>query len=232
MNQLKNKKVLITGGTAGLGRALAAELLGRGAEVATFARNPQSVGQLARQLPRAHVFRGDVSRQDEIPAIALQALTALGGEVHVLINNASTLGPVPLRPLLETDCEDFRAALETNVLGPFRLGKALAGNMILRGGGLIVNISSDAAVSAYPGWGAYSVSKAALDHLTRIWNAELRDAAGIRSVAVDPGDLRTALHFAAVPGADPATLKDPSLAAHQLADYLAAGDFSQERIRL
>ena len=147
------------------------------------------------------------------------------------MNNASALGPVPLRPLLDTDCEDFEAALQANLLGPFRLTKAVAGNMLLHGGGLVVNVSSDAAVNAYPGWGAYSVTKAALDHLTRLFNAEMKEA-NIQAVAVDPGDLRTALHFAAVPQADPATLKDPARAARELADYLERGDFSAERIRL
>jgi NAD(P)-dependent dehydrogenase (short-subunit alcohol dehydrogenase family) len=231
MNHLKNLNVLISGGTAGLGRALAAELVARGARVAAFARHAEGVERLRGELPGVHVFRGDVSRKDEIPAIALRAIEALGGEVHVLVNNASALGPVPLRPLLDTDCEDFEAALQANLLGPFRLTKAVAGNMLLHGGGLVVNVSSDAAVNAYPGWGAYSVTKAALDHLTRLFNAEMKEA-NIQAVAVDPGDLRTALHFAAVPQADPATLKDPARAARELADYLERGDFSAERIRL
>jgi len=229
--KLKDLKFLITGGSAGLGRALVAELLGRGASVATFARSEEGLARLCADFPGAHVFRADISRKEEIHAIAAQAAQALGGEVHVLVNNASSLGPTPLRLLLDTECEDFEAVLQANLLGPFRLSKVIAGNMLLHGGGLIVNISSDAAVSSYPRWGAYSVSKAALDHLTRIFNAELGEQK-IRSVAVDPGDLRTALHFSAVPDANPENLKDPALAARELVDYIEAGDFSLDRIRL
>jgi NAD(P)-dependent dehydrogenase (short-subunit alcohol dehydrogenase family) len=189
------------------------------------------VERLRRQFSTAHVFRGDISRKDEISAIALQAFEALQGEIHILINNASTLGPTPLRPLLDLPCEDFEEVLQANLLGPFRLTKAVANNMILHGGGIILNISSDAAVNAYPNWGAYSVSKAALDHLSRMFNAEL-GGANIKCVGVNPGDLRTSLHFKAVPDADPARLKDPIVAARELADFIEKGDFTVERIRL
>jgi NAD(P)-dependent dehydrogenase (short-subunit alcohol dehydrogenase family) len=228
---LENLNFLISGGTQGLGKALVRELIHRKARVATFARNEEAVNNLKQEIPQAHVFRADVSKKHEINAIALRAIEALGGEVHVLVNNASTLGPKSLRPLLDTDCEDLEAALQANLLGPFRLTKAVAGNMLLHGGGLVVNITSDASVNAYPNWGAYSVTKAALDHLTRLQNAELKPH-NIDSVAVDPGDLRTALHFQAVPGADPALLKVPEQAARELADYLERGDFAKERIRL
>ncbi|MGZ3736347.1 MAG: SDR family NAD(P)-dependent oxidoreductase, partial [Bdellovibrionota bacterium] len=163
MGKLNELKILVTGGSEGLGRALVAELSSRGAAVATFARGEAGVERLRRELPAVHAFRGDVSRKEEIAGIALQAIEALGGEVHVLVNNASSLGFTPLRLLLDTECEDFEAVLQANLLGPFRLIKAVAGNMLMHGGGLIINISSDAAVSAYSNWGAYSVSKAALD---------------------------------------------------------------------
>src|SRR5215468_7329071 len=98
--------------------------------------------------------------------------------LDVLINNASSLGPVPLAPLADTNCEDFELALQTNVLGPFRLTKALLGALAAsaREGGrpLVVNVTSDAAINAYPNWGAYGASKAALHHMSEIWNAELK----------------------------------------------------------
>jgi NAD(P)-dependent dehydrogenase (short-subunit alcohol dehydrogenase family) len=223
-------RVLITGGTQGLGRALAEELLGRRHKVITFARHIEGVSRLREELPGVEAFVADISRKEDIYKIA-----GVAGEVDVLVNNASSLGPAPLRLLLDTDCEDFESVLQANLLGPFRLTKALAGNMLLRRNGLVVNITSDASVSAYPRWGAYSVAKAALDHLTRIWNAELAST-GLRFVAVDPGDLRTAMHFAAVPDADPASLKDPALAAAQLADLIEGKNekfnSAQERIRL
>src|SRR5439155_16244238 len=122
-------------------------------------------------------------------------------------------------PLADTDCEDLEAALATNLIGPFRLTKALLGALsaAAREGrpALVVNITSDAAVNAYAGWGAYGASKAALLHLSRIWDEELREH-GIRILALDPGDMDTPLHAAALPDADPSTLKRPADAAGEI----------------
>ena len=154
----------------------------------------------------------------------MQILGALGG-LEVLINNASDLGPTPLALLADTDCEDFERALATNVLGPFRLTKALLGSLASAAregrGALVVNISSDAALNPYPGWGAYGASKAALHHLSRIWNEELA-AEGVRFLSIDPGDMDTPMHEAAVPDADRSTLKRPEIAASEIADQVAA----------
>jgi NAD(P)-dependent dehydrogenase (short-subunit alcohol dehydrogenase family) len=128
---------------------------------------------------------------------------------------------VPLRPLLDTDCEALEEALAVNVLGPFRLAKLLVGPMILRGRGLVVNVTSDASVAAYPGWGAYGASKAALDHLGRILGAEL-EGTGVQVVTVDPGEMNTRMHADALPGADPATLLDPDVVAARLVRMIAA----------
>jgi NAD(P)-dependent dehydrogenase (short-subunit alcohol dehydrogenase family) len=106
-------------------------------------------------------------------------------------------------------------ALEENLVGPFRLTKAVAGSMVLRGRGTIVNISSDAAVEAYERWGAYAASKAALDHLTRVWAAELAGT-GVRIFGVDPGEMNTRMHAEAMPEADPAALADPARVAARL----------------
>jgi NAD(P)-dependent dehydrogenase (short-subunit alcohol dehydrogenase family) len=125
--------------------------------------------------------------------------------------------------LADTDCEDVERALATNVLAPFRLTKALLGALAasVRGGSkaLVVNISSDAAVNAYPGWGPYGASKAALHHLSRIWNEEL-GAEGVSVLSFDPGDMDTPLHAIAVPDADRTQLKRPETAARELADTL------------
>ena len=152
----------------------------------------------------AHAIAGDVAAKDAIHRIAGQA-QGLVGEIAIAIHNASTLGPTPLRLLLDTECEDLAAVLETNLVGPFRLTKILAGAMALRGAGVIVHVSSDAAVEPYPRWGAYGVSKAAQDHLSRILAAEL-DGTGVRVLAVDPGEMDTAMHAAAIPDADRAAL--------------------------
>ena len=216
-------RVAITGGTAGLGLALVREMLDRGARVAFVARHRADVERTMLDCPTAHGSAGDVSRKEDIHPIAIQILGALDG-LDVLVNNASSLGPVPLRPLADTACEDLELALATNLLVPFRLTKALLGSLAVtaRAGGrpLVVNISSDAAVSPYENWGAYGASKAALHHLTRIWDAELT-AEGIRIVSVDPGDMDTTLHALAVPEADRSTLKRPETAAREIAELIA-----------
>jgi NAD(P)-dependent dehydrogenase (short-subunit alcohol dehydrogenase family) len=164
-----------------------------------------------------------VSQKGDIYPIAIQILGALGG-LDVLINNASSLGPVPLAPLADTNCEDFELALQTNVLGPFRLTKALLGALAAsaREGGhpLVVNISSDAAISAYPNWGAYGASKAALHQLSGIWNTELASQ-GIQVISWDPGDMDTPLHRVAMPDADVTALKGPEDAARELIATIA-----------
>jgi NAD(P)-dependent dehydrogenase (short-subunit alcohol dehydrogenase family) len=214
----RGRRVVITGGTSGLGRALVTALHDSGAKVAFVARNPANVEQLVREIPGLRGVVGDVSSKDEIYPIAIQLLGALGG-VDVLINNASSLGPVPLVPLADTNCEDLELALQTNLLGPFRLTKALLGSLAAsaREGrrGLVVNISSDAAIHAYPHWGAYGASKAALRHLSQIWDQEL-STHGISILSLDPGDMDTPLHALAVPNADRSTLKSPERAAQEL----------------
>jgi NAD(P)-dependent dehydrogenase (short-subunit alcohol dehydrogenase family) len=200
------------------------EFLTRGAQVAFVARTRARVEQVVRDHPGAHGVVGDVARKEEIYPIALQLAGRLGG-VDVLVNNASSLGPVPLALLADTSCEDFELALATNVLGPFRLTKALLGALAASAregrGAIVLNISSDAAVNAYAGWGAYGASKAALAHMSRIWDEELA-AQGVRFLALDPGDMDTPLHALAIPDADPATLKRPDVAASELADRIAA----------
>ena len=217
-------RVAITGGTSGLGLALTNELLHRGARVAFVARHREAVEQAARMRADVHGIVGDVSRKEDIHPIAIQVLGALGG-LDVLVNNASSLGPVPLVPLGDTECEDLDLALATNVLGPFRLTKALLGSLAAsaREGRhpLVVNVSSDAAINAYPTWGAYGASKAALLHLSRIWDEEL-SGEGIRVASFDPGDMDTPLHAVAVPDADRSTLKRPEAAARELADLIEA----------
>ena len=220
---LAGRRVAITGGTTGLGLALAREFQGRGADVAFVARGSAGVVRVAQEYPRAHGIIGDVSKKDDIHRIALQILGALGG-VDVLINNASNLGPTPLALLADTDCEDLERALMTNVLGPFRLTKALLGSLAAsareNGSAVVLNISSDAAITPYPRWGAYGASKAALHHLSRIWNQELAGS-GIHCLSLDPGDMDTALHAIAVPDADRSSLKPPELAARELADAVS-----------
>ena len=220
LNEFQGLRVAITGGTSGLGLALVRELLAREAKVAFVARDRDGVDRVAREHPGTYGIVGDISKKADIHPLAVQTVGLLGG-LDVLINNASDLGPAPLALLADTDCEDLERAFATNVLGPFRLTKALLGALASSArqghGAIVLNVSSDAAIHSYPRWGAYGASKAALHHLSRIWNEEL-DSQGIAFLSLDPGDMNTPLHAIAVPDADPATLKHPELAARELAD--------------
>ena len=221
---LSGLRVAITGGTSGLGLALVRELSRRGARVAFVARTRERVRQIAQENSGTHGIVGDVSLKDDIYPIAIQITGELGG-LDVLINNASELGPTPLAMLSDTECEDLERVFATNVFGPFRLTKALMGALAASAregrGALVLNISSDAAINAYPGWGAYGSSKAALNHLSRIWNEE-HAGENVHFLSLDPGDMDTPMHAAAIPDADPATLKRPEQSAHELAEAVAA----------
>ena len=221
---LSGLRIAVTGGTSGLGLALVERLHELGAGVAFVARQEDTVHEVALQNVGTHGIVGDVSRKDETYPIAMGVTAALGG-LEVLINNASSLGPVPLALLADTDCEDLETALATNVVGPFRLTKALLGALAasVREGrpALVINIVSDAAETPYAGWGAYGASKAALLHMSKIWDQEL-EAQGVRVRTIDPGDMDTPLHALAVPDADPASLKRPEDSAIEVIGLIEA----------
>ena len=222
-DRVRGLRILVTGGTSGLGRALVSGLRSRGAQVAFVARDPARVDAVTREEPGTLGIVADVSDKAAIHPLALQVLGWRGG-LDALVNNASSLGPVPLVPLADTECEDFARALETNVLGAFRLTKALLGALAASAregrGAVVLNVSSDAAVNAYANWGAYGASKAALRHMTRIFDEECAPL-GIRFLSVDPGDMDTALHALAVPDADRSALRAPADAARELIDAIA-----------
>jgi len=223
---LQGLRVAVTGGTSGLGLALVRALHAQGARVAFVARDASRVQRVVAELPGTHGIAGDIASKTDTHRIALQINAALGG-LDVLVNNASSLGPVPLALLADTECEELADALAANLVGPFRLTKALLGSLTAsarehaRRTALVVNISSDAAVTPYAGWGAYGASKAALLHLSRIWNEELAEHA-VRVISFDPGDMDTPLHALAVPDADPASLKRPADAARELVAKISA----------
>jgi NAD(P)-dependent dehydrogenase (short-subunit alcohol dehydrogenase family) len=216
--KLEGKSVLVTGASRGLGEALMRRFARRGARVVGVSRNAQEMEAVAAALRaeghEAHALAYDVGDKESVYPL-VGAASALVGPIDVLVHNASTLGPTPLPLLLDTACEDLSHVLEVNVVGPFRLTKAVAGAMALRGGGVVVHLTSDAAISAYPRWGAYSVSKVALEHLGRIWAAEL-EGSGVRFLNVDPGDMDTRMHRDAIPDADPARLARPDDVAARL----------------
>jgi NAD(P)-dependent dehydrogenase (short-subunit alcohol dehydrogenase family) len=220
---LRGLRVAVTGGTSGLGLALVRVLAARGARVAFVARSAGNVGRVARETG-AHGVVGDVGRKEDVYPVALEIMGNLGG-LDALINNASSLGPTPLALLADTECEELQQSLAVNVLGPFRLTKALFGALAQSAregrGAVVINISSDAAVNPYPGWGAYGASKAALSHMMSIWAEEARGE-GVAFLSLDPGDMDTPLHALAVPDADPATLKRPDDAANEIVASLLA----------
>lgn len=209
---LRGMGVVVTGASRGLGAALSKELARCGAKVVMIARNVEELDRVADEIRgeghEAHAVAADVGEKKDTYRIAGVA-AALVGPIGLLVNNASTLGRLPLADLLDTDCEDLEKVLAVNLVGPFRLTKAVAGSMALLGRGLVVNISSDASVVGYPGWGAYGTSKAALDQLGRVWAAELVGT-GVRFLTIDPGEMRTRMHADAVPDADPMALAEPA----------------------
>ncbi|MFT5193472.1 MAG: NAD(P)-dependent dehydrogenase (short-subunit alcohol dehydrogenase family) [Cellvibrionaceae bacterium] len=217
-NYWKNQRVVITGGTSGLGKALALALNELGARVVIVARDQANLKQTAAHT-NIHPIQADVANKHDIHRISGEALGVLGG-IDFLFNNASYLGETPLKLLLDTECEDMEQVLTTNLIGPFRLTKTFLPSMLLQHRGAVVNISSDAAVSAYPQWGSYAASKAALDHLTRVWGEELGEQ-GVRFLAIDPGDMHTPMHLAAIPDADVADLYEPTAVAQDLLEFLS-----------
>ncbi len=194
MNTETQPTVLITGGSQGLGRALAHAYTARGWRVVLDARTPDALAALQAELPDIVAVRGDVT-----DAAHRQALvTAVGERLDVLINNASDLGPSPLPRLADYPVDALRRVYETDVVAPLALIQATL-PLLRAGGGVVVDVSSDAGVEAYEGWGGYGSAKAALDHLTAVLAVE---EPGIDAYAFDPGDMRTAMHQAAFPGED------------------------------
>ena len=221
---IRGKNVVVTGGSRGLGRALGEVFAQAGARVVLVARSKEPLEAAAAEIRArggvAFAVVADIADKNATYAVAGQA-AALVGPIDILVNNAGTLGPVPLRLVLDTDCEDLERALAVNLVGPFRLTKALVGPMVLRGAGLVVNVSSDAAHEPYPTWGAYGASKAALEQVGRVLGAELAGT-GVSVLTVDPGEMNTRMHAEAVPDADPGTLTDPVHAAAKILADLRA----------
>lgn len=211
MSTLESKVVLITGASRGLGRALALALARGGARLSLCARGAEhleAVATEARALgAEVLAVSADVGVARDVERLASRTLERFD-RIDVLVNNASELGPTPLPHVADCPPDALRKLLEVNVLGPLRLTQAVLGSMVLRGAGLVINVSSDAAVTGYPGWGPYGSSKAALDALTRSLAVEL-EGTGVHAISVDPGDMDTAMHRAAAPDDEPAGLERP-----------------------
>jgi NAD(P)-dependent dehydrogenase (short-subunit alcohol dehydrogenase family) len=196
---------IVTGGSRGFGRAVAAALLGRGWTVVADARRADDLAATSTELDSARLITipGDVIEPAHRAALAAAATEA--GPLRLLVNNASRLGPSPQPRLADYPAADLRAVYDTNVFAPLALAQVTL-PALTAARGVIVNISSDAAVEPYEGWGGYGSSKAALDHLTAILAAE---NPGVGVYAFDPGDMRTEMHQAAFPGEDIADRAEP-----------------------
>ena len=192
----KNPVAVITGASEGLGHALAHELGRRGWTLVLDARNTARLQDSVRGLDHVHPIAGDVTDADHRAALVARA-AELGGAA-LLVNNASTLGASPQPTVADLNPQVLEAVLTTNLHAPVELVRALL-PQLRASGGRILNISSDAAVEGYPGWGAYGASKAALDQMSRVLAAE---EPTVRVYAVDPGDMRTRMHQDAFPGED------------------------------
>ncbi len=193
------KKAVVTGASRGLGRALAAGLARAGYALVIDARDPRAVGAAAAAI-RADVPGSDVTALpgDVTDPAHRKELAAAAGEIDLLVNNASTLGATPLPALAGYPTGELRAAFEANVIAPVALIQLFLPALRERGGA-VLNITSDAAVEPYAGWGGYGAAKAALEQASHVLAAE---ESAIRVWWVDPGDLRTDMHQAAFPGED------------------------------
>ncbi len=217
------KHALITGASQGLGRAVAMLLARRGYALTINARREETLTETARELSRFTVVErvpGDVS---EIAEQLAERAHYRFGPVDVLINNASELGPSPMPRLEEYPWDALLQVFRVNVVAPVHLTQLLLPSMKARGRGAIINITSDAGVNAYPGWGGYGASKAALEHASRTLAAEL-EGSGIRVYVVDPGDMNTEMHRLAEPGVDLSHLPSPDSVAPAIVELLDSSE--------
>ena len=200
MTQTFQPTALITGASKGLGRALAEALTERGWRLVVDARRPSTLGD---ELPGAVVVAGDVS--DPAHRRDLAAAVDRLGRLDLLVNNASDLGHSPLPPLADYPLDVLRRVYDVDVLAPIALTQAVIGKLRATRG-VVLNVSSDAAVEAYAGWGGYGSAKAALDHLSAVLAVEEPE---LSVYSVDPGDMRTDMHQAAFPGEDISDRPEP-----------------------
>lgn len=224
---------IVTGGSRGLGKEIARELLARGVHVIIDGRDEAVLEAAAAELGALGSLTavpGDVS--DPKHAHFLIGAASDLGRLDLLINNASTLGEVPLPRIDELTRDTFFRLFDVNVFAPIHLIQhALA---VMRGGderATIVNVTSDAAIEGYPAWGGYGSSKAALEAVSRSLAAEL-DGTPVRVLVADPGDMNTQMHRDAIPDANPAELRDPADSARALLQAIAAMREPFERVRL
>ncbi|MEO0837529.1 MAG: SDR family oxidoreductase [Cyanobacteria bacterium J06643_5] len=214
-NRLQGKHILITGASQGLGKQLAIDFAqASSAGIAIIARDGEALKKLQQKIneisPQTQVLAisADLTKQEDIERAVATTLNEFDGRLDVLINNASSIGLSPMPYLLDYPLEDFRNVINTNLIAPFLLIKKALPAMI-ENGGSIINVTSDAGVTGYPGWGAYGISKFGIEGMSQTWAAELEDSE-VRINWVDPGDMNTTMHRAAEPEEDPNQWANPA----------------------
>lgn len=209
--RLQDTVVLITGSSKGLGRALAHAYADAGARVVINARGADALESTKRELDAksAQVLAvvADATQPGEIARL-VQAAQERFGRIDVLINNAGILGPSPRPNMLDFASADLAEIFRANVIGPVQVTQAVLPLMLAQGSGAIINVTSDAGQTGFPGWGGYGAAKAALELITESWATEL-EGTGVRVNAVNPGDLQTDMHQLAFPGEDISDRLDP-----------------------
>jgi NAD(P)-dependent dehydrogenase (short-subunit alcohol dehydrogenase family) len=211
---------IVTGASRGLGRALSRALDERGWRLTVDARDDAALREAAEGLKNVEVVAGDVVDSQHRQAL----IDAAGDSIDLVVNNASHLGPSPQPSLANYPLDELRRVYDVNVLAPLALIQLAMPR--LRPGAVVLNISSDAAIEAYEGWGGYGSSKAALDQLSAVLAAEHPQ---LRIYAIDPGDMRTEMHQAAFPGEDITDRPDPASVAPRLV-ALVLGDAASGRL--
>ena len=217
LKPIKEQVIVITGASKGLGLALARLFADEGHALVINARGEElrNVERELSKLTEVVAVRGDVSEiAEEIAAVALGRF----GRTDVLINNASELGPSPMPALIDHSWQSLDRIFRVNVVAPIHLIQLLRPKTI-------INITSDAAVNAYAGWGGYGASKAALEHASRILAKELGE--NVRVLVIDPGDMNTEMHRLAEPGIDLSHLPSPEEIAPKIVERIhGVGDSS------
>jgi short-subunit dehydrogenase len=211
---MKNNVVLVTGASRGLGLEIARSFARSGYRLILTARSEDALESAAHELQNltaVEAIAGDVADESHARRLVESGMNRFG-RIDVLINNASELGPSPMPELGQFPVPALDRVFRVNVLAPLHLTQLVLPQMRSRGDGTVINITSDAGVEAYPTWGGYGASKAALEHLSRVLSAEL-DGSGVRIYVVDPGDMKTQMHRDAEPGVDLSELPGPEVPA-------------------
>ena len=217
--ELQRSVFLVTGASRGLGYEIAQLAARRGARLVIAARDARALGEAAASLrPFTDVVAVAADVSEDAERIVASGVARFG-RIDVLINNASELGPSPMPALDALPWEAMERILRVNVVAALHLTQLVLPGMRERRSGVIINISSDAGVNAYPGWGGYGASKAALEHVSRTLVAELEET-GVRVLTVDPGDMDSQMHRLAEPGVDLSHLPHPRMVAPAIVTLL------------